>query len=190
VASVALSLREQPAPGKGGVLGAPSSFRFDDSIEGELSDDAVAELFELARRELGVQGEVVQALGAVEWKAQEGGGSTHVNVVRRGGRTSIGILATKLEAAGVAWTIGGMAAIFGSMGSVMALGELTTVADPVALLWGVVLGTGGVGMAVRTVWRRFSHRSANRIDALGSLLLDSARRATEEGRTLGDPAEP
>ena len=190
VASVALSLRDRPAPSGGGVLGAPLRFRFDHSIDGELSDDAVADLLELARRELGVQGEVVHALGAVEWMAEEGGGWTHVNIVRRGGRTSIGILATREEAAGVAWTVGGAGTVFGSMGSVLALGELTALGDPLTALGGIALGTGGAWLAVRALWRRFSRRSANRTDSLGSLLHDAARRAVEDGRTLGDPVEP
>jgi hypothetical protein len=190
VLSVATSLRNQPARGEGGVHGAPSTFRFDDSIDGELSDDAVAELFELARRELGVQGEVVQALGAVEWTAKEGAGSTHVNVVRRGGRTSIGILTTHMEAVGVAWTVGGMGAIFASMGSVMALGELAAVADPVAALGGIALGTGSVLLAVRRLWRRYSDRSADRTGALGALLLDAARLAVKDGQTVGDQDAP
>jgi hypothetical protein len=190
VTSVALALRDRAGASEGGLLGAPSSFRFDDSVDGELSDEAVADLLELARRTLGLQGEVVHALGAVEWKASDAGGWTHVNVVRRGGRTSIGILSTHADAVGVAWTAGGTGTILGSMGSVMMLGQLTAMPDPLALLGGIALGTGGTWLAVRTLWRRYSRRSDDRIGALGSLLLEASRRAVDEGRTLPTPEAP
>src|SRR5262245_34484072 len=67
------------------LLGAPSAFRFDQFIEGEVDDDVVGELIDLARRELGLQGKVTEALGTVEWSARESFGTAYVTVTRRAG---------------------------------------------------------------------------------------------------------
>jgi hypothetical protein len=71
VASVAASLRNTRAPLRGGLLGAPYRFRFEESVDGEVSDDVVGELLDLVRRELSLQGSVHEALGSVDWTAQD-----------------------------------------------------------------------------------------------------------------------
>src|SRR6476620_2608021 len=78
VASVAATLGDARAPRGGGVLGAPHRCRFEDSIEGEVADEVIGELFDLVRRTLGQQGEVTEALGTVEWKAQDAFGHSYV----------------------------------------------------------------------------------------------------------------
>jgi hypothetical protein len=176
VASVAMSLRDQPTHREGGFLGAPSRFRFDDSIAGELSDDAVAELLEIARRELGVQGEVIEALGAIEWKAQDSLGWTHVTVARRGGQTTIGILSVRSDAVAAAGTAGGLGTFFGSLTLSMMLGGPGGVAKPIAVLAGIALATTSSWLAVRVAWHRYSRRSVERVNALGSALIEAARR--------------
>src|SRR4051812_37105994 len=116
VASVAAALRDERVSRGGGVLGAPDRFRFEESIEGEVADDVVGELFDLVRRTLGVQGEVSEALGMVEWKGQDAFGWSYVTVARRGGRTTIGVLSARGDAAAVAGTVGGLGAFFGAIG--------------------------------------------------------------------------
>lgn len=41
VTSVAATIRDARAQRRGGVLGAPQSFRFEETIEGEVADDVV-----------------------------------------------------------------------------------------------------------------------------------------------------
>src|SRR5690348_1934788 len=48
---------------------------------------------------LGVQGEVSEALGTVEWKGQDAFGWSYVTVARRGGRTTISVLSARADAA-------------------------------------------------------------------------------------------
>ena len=86
VASVAASLRDERTRG-GGFLGAPHRFQFEESIDAEISDEVIAELFDLVRRETGLQGSVTDALGTLEWKGQDAFGWTYVSVSRRAGRT-------------------------------------------------------------------------------------------------------
>ena len=190
VASVAMSLRDRPAQREGSFLGAPSRFRFDDSIEGTLSDDAVAELVDLARRELGVQGRVVEALGAIEWKAQDPFGWTHVTVARRGGRTTIGILSVRGDAIAVAGTVGGVGTFLGSIFLSTALGQLAALAAPIAVVTGITITTSVSWLSVRAVWHRYSRRSADRVAALGTALSDAARRSVQDRRAIDEPTEP
>jgi hypothetical protein len=189
VASVATSLRNAPTPVAERVLGGPSRFRFDESIEGELSDDAVAELLEVVRRELGVQGEATATLGSVGWEAKDGAGSTQVAIVRRGGRTSIGIGALRGDAEMATWMVGGMSAVFSSGFGVIALAQELALATPFAMVSGLALGMGGSWLVAHGLWRRYSRRTGDQIGTLGSLLLDTAHRAVENGRTRdGSPA--
>src|SRR5215204_785763 len=45
-----------------GTLGAPTSFRFERWLDGEISESAIGDLFDVARREIGLQGQVNEAL--------------------------------------------------------------------------------------------------------------------------------
>jgi hypothetical protein len=182
VASVATTLRDARAPRGGGLLGAPDRFRFEESIEGEVADDVVGELFDLVRRTLGLQGEVTEALGTLEWKGQDSLGWNYVTVARRGGRTTIGVLSARSDAAAATVTFAGMGAIFGSGGLVAALSSIAGLADPLAAIAGIGLGTTGVWAALRATWRRYAQRVVARTESLGSALVAAARQAIDEGR--------
>lgn len=182
VASVAATLRDARARKGGGLLGAPQRFRFEESIDGEISDVAVAELFDLVRRELGMQGSVSDALGTLEWKGQDAGGWTHVSVTRRGGRTTIGVLNPRTDAAGVVATLGGMGAIFGSAGLATVLVQGVGLDGAIVPLGAIAGGIGSAWLATRAVWRRLAGKSERRTESLGATLVEAARRAVDEGR--------
>ena len=185
VASVATSLGDARAPRGGGVLGAPHRFRFEDSIEGEVADEVIGELFDLVRRTLGQQGEVTEALGTVAWKAQDAFGDSYVTVARRGGRTTIGILSARSDSLALAGTAGGVGAFFGSIGMGAALVSAGILAGPLAAIAGVGLASGGAWAATRAVWRRYARGVVARTESLGSALVAAARGAVEEGRVRG-----
>ncbi|MFL5608378.1 MAG: hypothetical protein ACJ8AD_18130 [Gemmatimonadaceae bacterium] len=182
VASVAAALRDERTPPGGGVLGAPLRFRFEESIEGEVADDVVGELFDLARRALGEQGHVTEALGTVEWKARDPFGSCYVTVARRGGRTTIGVLSARSDAATVAGTVGGLSAFFGAIGIGMVLVNPVGLAGPLAAIAGVGLATSGAWASMRAAWRRYARRVVGRTESIGSALAAAARNAVEDGR--------
>ena len=188
VASVAVTLRDERAPRGGGLLGAPDRFRFEETIEGEVADDVIGELFDLVRRTLGLQGEVTEALGTLEWKGQDSFGWTYVTVARRGGRTTIGVLSARTDAAAVTWIAGGLGAFFGSIGLAAALVGTVGLAAPIAVAApigagaGIGLATGGAWAAMRATWRRYARRAVSRIETLGSSLVAAARQAIDEGR--------
>lgn len=181
VASVAASVGSARMHHKPSMLGAPSQFRFEDSIEGEVTDDVVAELLDTVRREVGPQGKVSEALGAVEWHARDTFGTTSVTIARRGGRTMISLVSTRTDSAALVGTLGGTGGVLGAM----ALGTgLATIAGPIALLAGVGIAGGGAWVSMRATWRRFARRYAAQTEALGATLVATARRAVDEGRVL------
>ena len=182
VASVAAAIHDERTTRGGAVLGAPHRFRFDETIDGEVADEVIGELFDLVRRTLGLQGEVTDALGTVEWKAQDNFGSNYVTVARRGGRTTIAVLSSRTDAVVVAGTVGGVGAFFGSLGIGMALVSTVGLAGPLAAIAGVGLASGGAWVSTRTVWRRFARRVIGRTETLGSALVAAARSAVEDGR--------
>jgi hypothetical protein len=186
VVGVAATIRDARAQRGGGVLGAPERFRFEESIDGEIADDVVGELLDAARRELGVQGSVTEALGSIEWKGRDALGTTFVTVTRRGGRTTIGVLCARTDAAGVTWTLGGFGAIAGSAALATALIAGAGITGPVAAALAIAGGGSGAWLSARTVWRRVARRWSERTAALGSALVAAARHAVEERRTVGD----
>jgi hypothetical protein len=182
VASVAATLGDQPASTTGGVLGAPHRFRFDETIDGEVSDEVIGELFDLVRRALGQRGEVAVALGTVEWKSQDAFGHTYVSVARRGGRTMIGILSERVDAVALTWLTGGLGALFGSLGIGSALVATVGLAGPLAAIAGVGIAGGGSWASMRGMWRRYTRGVVGRTETLGSALVAAAREAVADGR--------
>ena len=182
VAAVAAALRENRKPNAHRFLGAPWRFRFDETIDGEVSDDVVGELIDLARRELGLQGGVTEALGMVEWMGRDSLGATYVTVTRRGGRTTIGVLTARTDAAAVAGALGVTGAIIGSVGLGAILVVTGSLAAPLAAVAGIAGATGGSWLTTRVSWRRFARRYAEGTTALSTTLVSAARRAVEEGR--------
>lgn len=184
VASVAASLGDERPQLGSGVLGAPHRFHFEESIDGEISDEVIAELFDLVRRETGLQGSVSDALGTLQWKGQESGDGTYVSVARRGGRTTIGVLEPRTDSAGAV----GMFAVFGAVGTSAVLASVLVgaigLAGPLVPVVAIAGGTGSAWAATRATWRRLARRWADRAESLGATLVAAARRAVDEGRVL------
>ena len=181
VASVAASLRDERTRG-GGFLGAPHRFQFEESIDGEISDEVIAELFDLVRRETGLQGSVTDALGTLEWKGQDAFGWTYVSVSRRAGRTTIGLLHPRTDAAGAVAGLGIVGALAASAGVAAVLVGALGLAGPLVTIGAIAGGTGSAWAATRATWRRIARRSADRTESLGATLVAAARNAVDEGR--------
>jgi len=182
VAAVAAGLRENRERNAHRFLGAPWRFRSEETIDGDVSDEVVGELIDVARRELGIQGRVNEALGTVEWTGRDNFGSTHVTVTRRGRRTTIGVLSARTDAAAVTGVLGVTGAVFGSVGLGIALATTAGLMAPLAAVAGIVGATGSSWLSMRAIWRRFGRRYAERTTALSAALISAARHAVEEGR--------
>lgn len=190
VAAVAAGLRANRDRSAHRFLGAPWRFRFEETIDGEVSDDVVGELVDIARRELGLQGRVNEALGMVEWMGRDSFGATYVTVTRRAGRTTIGVLTARTDAAALAGIVGVTGAVLGSLGLGIALVVTGGLAAPIAVAAGTAGATGCSWLSTRMIWRRFARGYAERTTTLSAELISAARRAAEEGgrddhRTLG-----
>ena len=184
VASVAATLRDARSQKGGGVLGAPERFRFEESIDGEVADDVVGELLDLARRDLGLQGSVSEAFGSVEWKGKDSLGTTFVTITRRGGQTIVAVMCARTDAAGVTATLGGFGAIAGSAALATVLIAMVGLAGPLAAAAAIAGGGSGAWVSARAVWRRVARRWAERTAVLGSALAAAARRAVDDGRVM------
>ena len=182
VASVAATLADRRTQLGSGVLGAPHRFHFEESIDGEISDEVIAELFDIVRRETGLQGSVSDALGTFQWKGQESGDGTYVSVSRRGGRTTIGVLDPRTDSAGLVGMLGVFGAAGASAGMAGVLLSSVSLDTPLVPIGAIALGAGGAWAATRAIWRRFARRTADRVETIGSALVAASRRAVEEGR--------
>jgi hypothetical protein len=76
-------------------------------------------------------------------------GSTFVTVTRRAGRTIIGVLSARSDAAGVAGLLGGLGAFAASIALGTALVGVAGLAGPVAAATGIVAGSGGAARCGR-----------------------------------------
>ncbi len=182
VASVAATLGDEGRQLGSGFLGAPHRFHFEESIDGEIADEVIAELFDHVRRETGLQGTVSDALGTLEWKGQDAGGWTFVSVSRRGGRTTIAVLHPRTDTAGLVGMLGVFGAFGASAGLAAVLIGAAGLAGPLVTIGAIAGGTGSAWAATRATWRRIARRSADRTESLGATLVAAARNAVDEGR--------
>jgi hypothetical protein len=183
VKTAAATLRERSTLRSNFILGRPWRFRFERSIEGEISDDAVGELIDHVRRELGLHGTVVEALSSVEWQARDSFGTVNVTVTRRGGRTSISVLVSRTDGVAVAGALGAVGAMFGSLGLGALLVGTLGIGAPLAAWFGFLGGTSASWLSVRGAWRGVANRWTNRSNELGETLIEMAKEAVELGRS-------
>jgi hypothetical protein len=169
------------------ALGAPTSFRFERWLDGEIPRSAIGELFDIARREVGLQGQVSEALDTVEWRARGQLGASVVSVAVRSGRTQISVYLAPTDAAVLVAVTGSVGGIGTAVGVGLALGTTAAVAGPLAIAATVAVSLGWAGMgswvAMRGIWRRVARRWADRANALGMELVAAAQHAIEAART-------
>ena len=187
VAAAAVEVTHSSPPPPPSALGAPTSFRFERWLDGEVPRSAIGALFDIARRQIGLQGQVSEALDTVEWRARSNLAASVVSVATRSGRTQISVYLAPTDAAalvGVTTSFGGVGA---AVGLGLALGTTAAVAGPLAIgaAIAVSLGWAGAGtwVAMRGIWRRLARRWDERATALGTQLVAAAQRAIDAART-------
>ena len=142
-------------------------------------------MIDLPRHDVGIQGQIHDALGTVEWIGRDAFGATYVIVMRRGRHTTIGVFSGRADAALVTGVLGATGALFGSVGLGIALVATSGLVAPLAAVAATVGATGSSWLSMRLTWRRFARRYAERTLALSTTLIAAARRAVEEGRVTG-----
>jgi len=187
VAAAAVEVTHASPPPPPSALGAPTAFRFERWLDGEIPRSAIGELFDIARREVGLQGQVSEALDAVEWRARSQLGTSVVSVATRSGRTQISVYLAPTDAAALVAVTTSVGGVGTALAIGVALGTTAAAAGPlaVAATVAVSLGWAGAGSwaAMRGIWRRVARRWADRANALGMELVAAAQRAIEAART-------
>lgn len=170
------------------LIGAPTAFRFQRSIAGEVPDDELGSLVQAIRQLTCREGEVARVLDSLEWRDLDPlGTTTHVEITPRRGRTTIRITARSGNAAG--WSYLG-AGILATILSVIAGKELQA---PILVEAGVIVALWGTGYAAaRTVWLRLAKRIEIRLRGLADGLAAQAAEALpgDADSTIPSALEP
>jgi hypothetical protein len=187
VATAAVEVAHPVPSPKGGALGAPTVFRFERWIDGEVPAAEIGALLDIARRTTGIQGAVTEALDTIEWRGRGNMDATNVTVTRRQGYTRIAVELTRADAAALTVTAATLGAVGGGMtigvplmDAVAGSGDLAGIASAL-----VALGLAGAGswLATRIVWRRIARGWPAQTHALGAELVEAAQRAIDVART-------
>jgi len=190
IQAAAAELANRIATPPPGALGAPTAFRFERWLDGEVPRSAIGELFDVARHEVGLQGQVSEVLDTVEWRARAGLGATVVSVARRGGRTQISVHVTRADAAALVAGTTTVAGVVGATAIGAALATSAIAAGPLAIAAAAVVSVGWAGVgswaAMRGIWRRAARPWPDRVNALGVELVTLSQRAIDAARKQTD----
>ncbi len=164
-----------------GLLGAPTTYRIQTSVAGELPESELGEVISTIRRLTGSEGEVGRVLDSVEWRQADPVGATrHVAITPRHGRTTIEVTGRYGDSAG--WLYMG-SAIVATIVSVVAATEIHA-ALPLEL--GVIAGLPAY-VGARGIWQRLASGSERRLRALADELANQIRYSI---RSLPDSSIP
>lgn len=176
VIQAAAALEAQRRPGASILLGAPTTFRFQRYVDGEVPESELGEIVRAIRRFTGQEGQVSQLLGSLEWRQDSfEGAATHVAISPRRGRTLIEVTARYFNNA--SWVYTG-AAIAAAVGSVVAGTEMHAA---LGLEVGVIAAVwGSAYLAARTIWRRMARGGERRTRELAEGLSRQIREAVQQ----------
>jgi len=177
VASVAATLNREPSQLAAASDRAPTRLRFEESIDGEVTDPVLGEMLDLVRRDVGVQGKVSESFGTVEWTAQDTMGSSVVTIARRGGRTIVSVASVRAEGVPVLATLGGAGAFLSSIVVGFLLIHVGGLHGPPVAFGAITAGATASAATTLTLWRRGMRRASERTRELGAKLAEVARRS-------------
>ena len=154
-----------------GIVGGATVLRIERHITGELSDEAMVELIDRGRWNLGTRtGDITQQPGVVRWiQASAEGPSTEVELARRDGNTRVRIFANHENTAG--WSL-----LAAGGTSVLVTALFIMAEPPVPAVLAMFAGSAGAAtLTVRVLWRRSVARTKQRLLKLMDQLESSAR---------------
>ncbi len=170
-----------------GLLGAPTRFRFERVVSGELPERAWGALVEEIREAMQRPGQVGHVAGALEWVHESGDRDwVRIGVTSRSGKTHIDLRARRGdEAAGVL----SLSAVSGAMLALLTGGLLGL--EATAGVFAVLGGGSGAGLAFGwATWKRLSAGWERRLSTLVTRLARMAEEASdsEQEHTRSLPA--
>jgi hypothetical protein len=153
------------------LLGGPTKYGFEHTVEGALPEGGYSRIVDAIRRATDHHGEVGSELGSLSWRTVGEVSQVHVVVRPEGERTRIQVTADRGPASA-------MTLIFCVAGGLVGGGILGAIIEPSTVVGGAAIlagmGTGGLTLA-RTLWSRGSKRFNERFGAL----LEHVRGAVE-----------
>jgi len=186
VAAAAVEVTHRSPPPQPSALGAPTSFRFERWLDGEIPRSAIGELFDIARREIGLQGQVSEALDTVEWRARSNLAASVVSVATRSGRTKISVYLAPTDVAALV----GLGTSFGGLGAAVGIDSLSAPRPRSRVRWRSPppLLCRWAGQASARGWQCAGSGDASRAVGrnarrLGTQLVAAAQRAIDAART-------
>ncbi len=182
VLQAAAALNAQSSHSTATLLGAPTTYRFQRSVEGELPESELGEIVGAIRHLTGEEGEVSRVLDSIEWRQESfEGAATHVAISPRRGQTLIEVTRRYANNAGWLYAAG---AIVAAAVSVVAGTEIQ---GALALELGVIAGLwGSAYVGTRAIWRRLAKRGERRTRELIEGLTRQIREAAQQLPELAD----
>lgn len=163
----------------GRLIGAPTRFRYERTVSGDVPDPAWAALVEEIRQVLGKPGQVGHVPGALEWVHEdENGDSVRVGVTSRAGTTRVELHARRGNEAAMLLMLPATAGVLLAM-----LGGGLSGLEAGPELWTAMGGGAGGGLALGWAgWKQLSARWERRLSTLVARLARVAGQAGERSR--------
>jgi len=171
VEAAVMAMARPPESPVHALLGGPTRYRLEASVQGSLPEDRLPHVLDAIRRVADQHGEADSELGSLAWKTVAELSQLHVVVRPEGDRASVQISADRSGAFILTW-------FFSVAGGMVGAGIVGAITEPTTLLGGISLFLGmtaaGLGTA-RTLWARGTRRFRARFQAL----FDAVRHSVE-----------
>lgn len=182
ITEAASALEAQDVTERPSFLGAPTKFRFERTVAGEVPESEFSEIIEVIRRATGLHGQVNHMLDSLEWKGWDNfDRTTYVTLKGRHAETKIKVIGHWWGPAFFLYagtTIGGLLATLG-------VGLLIHPTSAVGVGAIVAGGLGGTYLAARTLWQRMS----SKMDTKLKKLLEQVEEAVAAASRGNAPVE-
>lgn len=158
------------------VLGGPTRYRLEHSVDHAAGEDDLARAVDAIRRETGHHGKVSSELGGITWETDGEPSQLHVDLTPRGDGTEVRLSVNRDAAFILTW-------FFSVAGGLVAGGVTGAVVQPDTLLGGLaIMGgtvTGGLALA-RTLWGRSTRVVRARVERLMEAVVGNLGGESED----------
>ena len=153
------------------ILGGPTILDFERQVAGDFDPKDTPEVLSLIRRTMGIQGEVDEIHGSLEWKAKGDSGERYVTLSSRDGNTTIRGSSNLTNSAVLTYLPTGM------LGTILSMVGLTQAAEAGSLV-GIIFCLSALPVLysiLRTVFKKISASESAKLQQV----VDQLARLTE-----------
>lgn len=163
ITEAAAALEAQSESQGSSFLGAPTKFRFERTVTGEVPESEFSEIIEVIRRATGLQGQVTHMLDSLEWKGWDNfDRHTFVTIKGRRGETKIKVFGHWWGPAFILYGVTSLGGLLATLG----IGLLIHPTSAVGVGAIVAGGLGSTYLTARTLWQRISRQTESRLRKL------------------------